>query len=126
MQWSFDQKAPVLGDGMHCVMHVSRPGVYGAFEHVPLHVEATVSRQMGPIPLSVGFKAIVTGGHPPYGVVWDFGDNDDPQAGVSVAHLYEDPGDYTVTVIVTDDSGNWTSDWIHLTAYFAPGPPTLP
>ena len=126
LQWHFDQNAPVLSDRLHTVMYVTRPGIYGSFEPIQLHVEATVSKQSGPVPLSVGFKAIVTGGHPPYGVVWDFGDNEDPQGGVSVAHVYVDPGDYTVTVIVSDDDGNWQSDWIHLSAYYMPSANDMP
>lgn len=124
--WHFSQNAPVLGDGMHCVMHITNPGIYGAFEPVDLHVEATVSEQSGPIPLSVGFKAIVTGGQEPYGIIWDFGDNNEPVAGKTVAHMYENPGDYTATVMVTDAVGHTATDWIHLTAYYISSPPILP
>ena len=124
--WHFLQNAPVLADGLHCAMHVTGPGIYGAFETVDLHVEATVNHQSGPVPLSVGFKAIVTGGHPPYGVVWDFGDNEDPKAGPVVAHAYADPGDYTATVMVTDSVGHTATDWIYLTAYYIASPPALP
>jgi len=124
--WHFSQNAPVLGDGMHCVMHIASPGIYGAFEPVDLHVEATVSQQSSPIPLSVGFKAIASGGHPPYGFVWDFGDNSDPVAGQTVAHAYVDPGDYTATVMVTDSVGHTATDWIYLTAYYIASPPALP
>ncbi len=126
LEWEFNQNAPILSDGWNAVMYIDRPGIYGAFEYVPLHVEATVSRQSGPVPLSVAFKAIVTGGHPPYSIVWDFGDAEDPEAGVAVSHIYPEPGDYNVTVMVMDQDNIWTSDWIHLTAYWIAGPPALP
>ncbi len=123
--WVKCGNAVVLADGMNVIMSIDRPGIYGAFEAVPLHVEATVSQQQGPLPLSVGVKAIITGGNPPYQAVWNFGDNSDPTGGVSVAHAYVDPGDYTATVIVVDESGHWASDWIHLTAYWQSGPPAF-
>lgn len=126
-QWEFLQSAPVVnGDGSFSVMHIDKPGIYGAFQFVHLHVEATVSRQQGPIPLTVGFKAIIIGGHPPYQAIWHFGDNEDPEAGISVSHAYLDPGVYTAGVIVVDADENWVSDWLTLTAYYQAGPPTIP
>jgi len=85
------------------------PNVYGVY--------ATSNRISGPVPLSIGLKAAVTGGNPPYQIVWDFGDNEDTKAGVSVAHVYVDPGIYTVTCLVSDDMGNMISDWLTVTAY---------
>jgi len=126
LKWEFDQSAPILADGLHAIMQISRPGIYGSFESVPLHVEATVSDATGPIPLSVGFKAIVSGGHPPYSIFWDFGDGTDPSGGPAVAHLYTDPGDYTAVVSVQDSSGHTATDWINVTAYWQSSPPIMP
>lgn len=124
--WDFFQNVPLLDDGIHAVFRITRPGVYGSFEPVPLHVEATVSRQQGPVPLSVSLKAIVTGGYPPYDAVWNFGDKEDPQAGLSVSHFYENPGHYTVTVLVKDSNGNVASDYLNLTAWGIWGAPEFP
>jgi PKD repeat protein len=124
--WESHGNAPVLEDGLHAIMTVTNPGTYGAFEAVPLHVEITVNHQSGPLPLSVAFKAIVTGGMPPYDASWDFGDNQDPRAGLFTSHAYVDPGDYTATVLVKDGAGNWVSDWIFLSAYAISSPPQMP
>ena len=40
--------------------------------------------------------------------VWDFGDGSEPFRGFNAAHVYEAPGDYTVTLTVTNGLG-WTA-----------------
>jgi PKD repeat protein len=127
-KWEWSRVAVVLQDGIHVATFVPHPGVYGSFLRVPLHVEATASMTQGPVPLSIGLKAIITGGTPPYSMVWDFGDDTDPQAGVTVAHSYVDPGTYTITCMVADaeEIPTWVSDWIIVTAYSMPGPHDLP
>ncbi|MFH1676358.1 MAG: PKD domain-containing protein [bacterium] len=92
------------------------PNVYGVY--------ATSSRISGPVPMSVGFKATVTGGVSPYQIVWDFGDNENTKAGVSVAHVYVEPGIYTVTCMVADFNGNMVGDWLTVTAYNTLSGPT--
>ena len=37
---------------------------------------------------------------------WDFGDGSDLQSGMSVSHIYNDPGFFNVTLTVTDSIGN--------------------
>ncbi len=124
--WESYGNAPIWTDGMHATISTYGPGVYGSFEFIQLHVEARVSQMKGPVPLSVGFDAIITGGYPPYDVLWDFGDGSDSQGGHTVAHAYMDPGDYTCTVMVVDRDGNTETDWLHLTCYGISGPPWLP
>jgi len=124
--WEPYGNAPILSDGLHASMRIEGPGVYGVFQVVALHVEATVSQQQGPLPLSVGFKAIITGGQPPYQAVWDFGDNTDPSAGMTAAHTYVDPGEYTATVLVSDANQHWVTDWVHLSALNIGGPHDMP
>lgn len=121
-KWEFDQAAVVMSTGTYVSMRVGAPGIYGSFERVPLKVEAWVSMQQGPVPLSVALKAMVTGGNPPYEAVWDFGDNEEPKAGLAVSHLYKEPGVYLPTVTVTDADGSIVSDWLTLTAFSKPGP----
>ncbi len=90
-------------------------------------VEVTVSQQMGPAPLSVGFNASVIAIGGDYQVIWYFGDDSDPEVGLSVAHVYPDPGDYTATCTVINDSGvGIVTDWVHLTCYGQTGPPFIP
>jgi hypothetical protein len=124
--WGFSQNTVLENDGIHTSLRIDSPGIYGVFQPVELHVEATVSSAQGPIPLSVGFKAIVTGGTPSYSVLWWFGDDSDPEVGFSVAHLYPDPGTYTATVVVTDGNGNTATDFITIQAYAIQGPQQNP
>jgi hypothetical protein len=125
-QWGFDQKAQIMNDGMHVVMHIMSPGIYGSFGLVPLHVEATVSSQMGQAPLSVAFKAVVTGGHPPYDIVWIFGDDTDNLAGEAASHYYKEPGIYHPSIMVIDDDGVIVTDTLIITALNKSGAPNIP
>lgn len=124
-KWAYLQAVPLMNDGIQALMRITGPGIYGSFERVPLHIEATVSRQQGPAPLSVTFKGIVTGGYPPYQVFWDFGDNEDPRAGVTTSHMYKDPGVYDASVTVIDHDGVTVVDHLTLTAYAQGGPADL-
>ena len=45
---------------------------------------------------------------------WDFGDGENG-SGVSLSHVYENPGEYTVTLVVTDNNGNTFSKSIIVT-----------
>jgi hypothetical protein len=58
---------------------------------------------------TVSFTGSATGGAPPYSWHWDFGDGNtsDEQ---NPEHIYLTPGNFTVTLTVTDDSGNFSSD----------------
>ena len=47
--------------------------------------------------------------------VWNFGDGSDNQRGITMDHVFETPGDYTVTLIVTDPNGGSDSTSIVIT-----------
>ncbi|MCX6646726.1 MAG: PKD domain-containing protein [bacterium] len=115
--WEAAGTAPVQNDGMHAVMSIDEPGIYGAFDPVPIEVEMIVSRQSGIAPMSIAFKAIVTGGTPPYDSVWYWGDNSDPGAGLVNSHFYKDPGDYEPSVLVMDAEGSSATDSVHICCY---------
>ena len=125
-RWQYDQKTLILNDGMHVIMHITRPGIYGSFQTTNLHVEATVNSQAGPAPLSVAFKALIIGGTPPYDEVWIFGDNSDNMAGLAVSHMYKDPAVYNPSIMVTDSVGNTVTDTLMITVYNKNGPANLP
>jgi len=71
----------------------------------------------------VSFTGSATGGTPPYSWLWDFGDGNtsDEQ---NPTHVYSTPGNYTVILTVTDDSGDSSDDttW----AYIENNPPNAP
>ena len=72
----------------------------------------------GLINQAVEFIGVVLGGHQPYSWHWDFGDetSSDEQ---NPLHFYAEPGNYTVTLTVTDNEGNSSTDttwaWIQET-----------
>lgn len=66
-----------------------------------------ISRFVQETPLEVPFTAVVSGGTPPYSYRWDFGDNT-TGSGPSPSHTYLTPGEYPVTLTVTDASGHET------------------
>lgn len=59
--------------------------------------------------LEVTFTPTVIGGLPPYTYSWDFGDGGGTSTLEIPTHVYTVPGDYTVTLTVTDNDGLETS-----------------
>jgi len=55
------------------------------------------------------FAASIKGGSPPYTVSWDFGDGTTSQEN-RPTHIYSNPGEYTITVIVTDNKQKTDQD----------------
>ena len=55
------------------------------------------------------FVASINGGTPPYIVSWDFGDGSTSQV-TNPTHVYNNPGEYTIAVTVTDDKQKTATD----------------
>jgi len=55
------------------------------------------------------FAASIKGGSPPYTISWDFGDGSTSQE-TYPTHIYASPGEYTITVIVTDNKQKTDQD----------------
>ncbi|HEX9744144.1 MAG TPA: PKD domain-containing protein [bacterium] len=125
-QWQQMHNNAVYLNGNTASMYVDTPGIYGAFLPIPLNVEISLTRQSGPVPLSVGLEALVTGGHPPYLVIWNYGDNDQPESGLATAHVYDAPGVYSISCFVTDESNHQVTDLISVEAYGIFGPTGFP
>jgi hypothetical protein len=66
--------------------------------------EITADAESQYAPTWVDFSAAITGGTPPYSVVWQLGDGSE-ESGTEARHLYPAPGTYQVTVAITDDDG---------------------
>ncbi|MGL5922085.1 PKD domain-containing protein, partial [Chroococcidiopsis sp.] len=54
-------------------------------------------------------------GNDPLTITWDFGDGTDPVSGENVTHVFNNNGNYTVTVTVTDDEGVATTSSMDVT-----------
>ena len=79
-----------------------------------LTVEISAEPAAGQAPLTVFFTATASGGNPPYGFAWDFGDG---QSGVGPApsHVYRLPGPYLARVTVTDSEMQTASGQVSIT-----------
>jgi outer membrane protein assembly factor BamB len=101
-------------------------GYLNAFGTGPLEAEA-FGPYYGLINQPVQFQGSATGGYSPHSYHWDFGDShtSDEQNPI---HTYTSAGNYTVTLTVTDNTSNTSSDtswaWIQATNT-PPNKPTI-
>jgi outer membrane protein assembly factor BamB len=114
--------APAIGEDETVYIGSTPRGAYGylyAFNRGELEADAD-GPHYGLINIPVQFSGSAVGGYPPYGWHWDFGDtqSSDEQ---NPLYTYTSPGDYTVMLTVTDDSGNTSDDstwaWIQDSNY---------
>lgn len=87
---------------------------------VPLGVNATVSPTIGAAPLSVAFNATGGAGAAPYAYRWSFDDRTPNATVANGTHLYHVPGNYTVTLTVSDSIGDVASVSFQVQVVFAP------
>ena len=139
--WTFNNSAVVavkITDSRHQTVTVSKSitvtaptGEPGGTGTQPLVVRFQPSVNSGPAPLRVQFTALVSGGSPPYGFIWDFeGDGMPDSNSENPIHVYAQPGPQTgedsylyypvltvvdnrgVEVSTADDlDGDGQSDW---------------
>jgi PKD repeat protein len=74
-------------------------------QQAKLYVEITVRKAVVQARESVYFYAEISGGFSPFSYEWDFGDGS-TSTNPEPAHSYKSPGDYTISLKVTDDRGN--------------------
>jgi outer membrane protein assembly factor BamB len=75
-----------------------------------VHIQADAGGPYyGLINQSVQFTGYASGGYRPYTWLWNFGDGQTSTI-QNPTHAYINPGNYTVTLTVTDNSGNTSSD----------------
>ncbi|MFO8101000.1 MAG: DUF4349 domain-containing protein [Dehalococcoidia bacterium] len=79
-------------------------------EESPLEADFEVDK----IKVKVGERAYftnqTTGGCGPYGYTWDFGNGDTDTSSDPGWHIYDKAGEYTVSLTVTDDKGNESTE----------------
>lgn len=89
----------------------------------PLACTASVDPRSGPVPLTVHFSGSASGGCPPVAYSWAFGEGG-ASAEQNPNYTYETPGEYTVSLTVTDSKGNTSQKSVAVTATekFVPAP----
>jgi hypothetical protein len=99
-------------------------GYLYAFNRAELKTEAD-GPHYGLINEPVDFSGSATGGYPPYTYYWDFGDThtSDEQ---NPSHTYTTQGNYTVTLTITDDTGNISDDYTWAWIQDGNSPPDTP
>jgi outer membrane protein assembly factor BamB len=105
----------------------SHPGSWGYLHAVgkgPLEAEAD-GPYYGLIIQPVQFTGSATGGYRPYSWLWNFGDGQTSTL-QNPTHSYTNPGNYTVTLTVTDNSGNTSSDTTWAKIKESNNPPNKP
>ena len=75
----------------------------------PLSALVRADSIYGNAPFTVSLSGIISGGTPPYSFLWDFGDGSRSISG-NLRHTFANPGNYNVTMVVTDDAGESKSD----------------
>ena len=102
--------SPAIGED--CIVYIgtstSENGYLYAFGRGELEADAN-GPYYGLINEPVQFTGSAQGGYSPHTWHWDFGDTytSDEQ---NPTHIYSSPGNYTVTLTVTDDTGNTSDD----------------
>ena len=78
-------------------------------EQAKLDVRLTALRRSAKKGQVIYFEADIAGGFAPYSFEWDFGDGD-TSTSERPNHAYQSPGNYTVSLTITDDRGNTDTD----------------
>jgi PKD repeat protein len=95
------------------------------FTVIGINVDANGPYQ-GSIGESIQFTGSAENGNPPYEYHWDFGD-DDTSDEQNPTHIYNEEGNYTVTLTVTDDDDITVYDitWALIEELPVPSPPEI-
>jgi len=117
------ESAPAIGENERVYVGSNNAYLY-AFGIGPLQAEAD-GPHYGLISQPVQFTGSATGGYRPYTWLWNFRDGQTSTV-QNPTHTYINPGNYTVTLTVTDDSGNTSSDTTWAKIKESNNPPNTP
>ncbi|HZY69530.1 MAG TPA: PKD domain-containing protein [Thermoplasmata archaeon] len=87
---------------------------------ISFHNDATQSTIGGPVPITINFSAIPSGGAAPYNYSWSYGDESPPGTTQNVSHQYTIAGGHMVTLTVIDSKGNRSISIGYVTAFGLP------
>lgn len=132
--WSFGDNSTGSGGSVDHVYN--EPGVYSAVLTVEdnngvseaVSTTITVTEASLPDPPVAVISPSATAGTTPFNVIlnasastgsissysWDFGDNSTDDSGPSVTHVYNEPGNYTVTLTVNDSFGQTSQQHVEM------------
>src|SRR5215218_10147036 len=79
-----------------------------------LAAEITSNATSGNAPATFSFDANASGGTGPYTVSWNFGDDSEESDEQSVAHTFNEAGNYTVALTATDSTGETATDTLEI------------
>jgi PKD repeat protein len=121
--WTISSMCFRFAQGIPTAGNVSCPAISGQ----PLAMNLQLSPDTGPVPLAVAFNASVSGGVPPYSYQWSFGDGSHSVV-ASPEHTFDQPGNYSVDVTVTDSNGTVVTGHatVESTSGGTGGPPPSP
>src|SRR6266851_5446011 len=92
-----DSSSPVKTATSSVTINVSAVGS-------PLAATVSANPTSGQVPLNVAFTGTATGGTPPYGYSWNFGDGSAASTLQNPSHTYGSAATYTATLTVADSS----------------------
>lgn len=100
-------------------------GSPAAAQVLPLRATASGTPTSGAAPLMVSFTGSATGGNPPYGYRWTFGDGPTVSTLRTPSHTYLAAGTYTARLTVTDSSLNVDTASVTITVTGGGGGPPV-
>jgi PKD repeat protein len=97
-------------------------------QNLPPIAQFTANPASGNAPLVVSFNASASSDQDGQIVsyTWNFGDNSSAGHGVTTQHTYQKEGNYTATLVVTDDDSSENSKSMQITVTAPPGPTLFP
>jgi len=119
-----DRHVVLVEDAIECPGVGTEPAPGPAPVDAPAVAVLSASTTAGDAPLTVVLDATGSTGDAPLTYTWDLGDGATAAGPSSVTHTYLDPGEYTVTLVVTDADGDSDAATLRVSVNQPNRPPT--